>query len=127
MRESQLFSCLHVLSSSQCFVIPSLLRHGLCLCDVVALVDVRVGSAMSLLATHAQPAESVSTLATRNVHAALVLLDVCKAFGAWLGVQSDPFLGLRLLLLGTTDHLASHAWIVNRNSRLSFNRGKPSL
>lgn len=44
----------------------------------------------------AQPAEVVSALRARHVHAALVLLDRTPAFRARLGVDQDPIQVLTL-------------------------------
>jgi hypothetical protein len=48
---------------------------------------------------HAEPAELVAALATRHVHAALVLLDLHLALRAWLGVELEPDIVIVLALI----------------------------
>lgn len=51
---------------------------------------------MQEVVAHAEPTKLELALSTRHMHAALILLNCVFAFGACLGVELDPVLGVLL-------------------------------
>ena len=49
---------------------------------------------MLFVVSHAEPAELVLALRTCHVHAALILLNLYLAFGAWFCIELHPNLGV---------------------------------